>query len=250
MSLRLPGRPAGAIPVRFVVALMVVLVALVALPILTTTLRSSRFSASVEVFPIERPVFGLPRDPVAYLRRLLRDPQLASDVLANIDMRIAPTGVVGHIQIAPFKQHAVVTSWADTPERARVLVDASVLQIANASARALYYQSRAALSATRTRLASRPTAAERTALLHRAQVLEAVIAKPPFGLVAGPRPDRLRPAGAVDRLVDALPGPFPPRPGIVEPSLIGLVLAFFLSFVIWQEYRKLEASATDHERNQ
>lgn len=250
MRLRVPGRRPGEIPVRFVVAWTVVFVALVVLPIVTTTLRSSRFSASVEVFPIERPVFGRPRDPVAYLRRLLRDPQLTSDVLANIDMRIAPTGVVEHIQIAPFKQHAVVTSWADTPERARLLVNASVLQIANASARAIYYQARSALSAARVRIALGPSVAARTALLRRAKRLEAVIAKPPFGLVAGPRPGRPRPARTVDRLVDGLPGPFPPRPRVVEPALIGLVLAFVLSFVIWQEHRKPEGSANDRERDQ
>jgi hypothetical protein len=223
---------------RFVAVWVIVVATLVLLPLVSTALRSSRFSTSVEVFPTPRPVFGQERDPVAYLQRLLRDPRVESRVRDNVDPRILPSSLAGHVRITPFADHALVTVWSDTPERASVLLDALVRQLANASADDLYALATADLPLTEARLAASPTPAERTALVRRVQLLQQIIAKPPQALVAPPRPGPLRPPHAVDRVVNALPGAFPPRPALLDVVLVGLALAFAFSFLIRRELRK------------
>lgn len=227
---------------RFVAVWVIVVAALVLLPMVATALRSSRFSTSVQVFPRPRPVFGQERNPVAYLQRLLRDPRVESRVRDNVDPRILPSSLAGHVGITPFADHALVTVWSDTPERASVLLDALVRQLANASAGDLYAMATADLPTTQARLAASPTPAERIVLLHRLNLLQTIIAKPPLVLVAPPRPGPLRPVNRVDRVVIALPGAFPPRPALLDVGLVGVALAFVFSLLILREQRKASGS--------
>lgn len=209
---------------RFVAVWVVVLGAIVVLPVVATALRGSRFSSSAEVFPIPRPVYGQAQDPVAYLGRLLQDPQVEARVRENVDTRILATKLSEHIRFAPFHGHALVTVWADTPERAAALLDALVRQLTNASADDLYALARRDLPRAR--------------LIRRAHQLQAIIAKPPFGLVAGPRPGPQRPSHFVDRMVNVVPGRFPPRPGLLEVVLVVLALAVPFALLITREQRK------------
>ena len=225
-----PSRAGSPAPGFGAVFGLLVLV-LVVVPVVFTAFRSPHQTASVEVFPIQRPVFGKARDPVGYLHRLLRDPGVPPGVEGRVGVLLTPAHVDKDVRISPKGDHALVSVSAGTPARASALLDAVVRELANASANDLGGLARAALAPTRAQLAAAPPG-QRAALQRRLRALQGILAKPRQALVAPPRPGPARPPRLADRIVDALPGPFAPRTSPVELALIGLVLAFVLSLVI------------------
>jgi hypothetical protein len=117
-----------------------------------------------------------------------------------------------------------------TPEEAGRMAGALASGIENASISSGIERATAALHAAQKELAARRISADRRALLEQQVTnLTSVLSAPTPGFVVGP--------GAVhgsalsrsaDRLVNALPGPFPPRPGPLWAGTAALLCALGL----------------------
>jgi len=189
---------------------------LVALPVAVTAARDTSFSASVQAFPIEQPRVRPIHDTAAYVRKLLSDPLVLQGTAAGAGFPVVASSLPPKVSVTPLPEGALITARADSPDHARLLVSALAAQVANASARDLVTQTKAALA----RIASAKTGRLSSA---RAQ-LRSDLSRTRFALAMGPRPGPPRPTGLVDRTLDRLPGPLPPRPSVGWIALVGLAV--------------------------
>lgn len=230
---------------RLLLLWVAVTVVLICLPPALNAFRATEFVASVEAFPVDHPDFGPVRNRVSYVRRLLDDPLVAPDTVANAGFSLNEASLLPRVTVLPTPRSALVSVRADSPDNARDLVNALAAQIANASARDLAARGQSMLDRVRDRLTgSAPRDAERRRLLARLRRLEAVVTQPPFGLVIGPRPSAPRPSRAVDRALDRLPGPLPPRTDPLWSAVAGLALALLFcvtSYVVWTRRQRVTA---------
>ena len=225
-------REVTALPRRSAVFLAGVFVALVVVPVALTAARSGSYSASVQAFPVQESFSRPPSDMAAYTRRLLDDPLVWQATAATVDFPFDAESGPNRFTTANASGTAVVTVRADSPDHARELADALAVQLSNASARERAIAGTAQLADLRRRLTSDDSGKQKhAALSERIRSLEAQLKQPRYGVVIGPRPSAPRATGAVDRLLDKLPGPLPPRPSLVWVALAGMLLTAFATAV-------------------
>jgi hypothetical protein len=211
-----------------------VFAALVVLPPLLTTTRDSEFTAAVEVFPLAQSGATTPEDRTSYVGRLLDSRVVEEEAVSNAGLAIDPAQLPGRIDVRPTERSVFLAATANTPERARDLVNAVAAALANASVRDLRARSRTELADIERRLRSLGLSGfERDQLTEERNTLEQAIASDSFGLVIGPRPEPPTPSGLVDRVVAALPGPFPPKRSPFFAAVVGLVLAAAVCFALY-----------------
>jgi hypothetical protein len=206
-------------------AWLAVALLLVAGPVGFDLARQSSFHASIELFPAPLPPYPAVHDP-AYYRAFLGDPELRRQIQLNVgdgaeyrDVRIRPY---------PPRRTLIVTVTAGTPALARDFVNALGPQLAGASRRQIAVTTvrdaariRAALQTARAR---RQPVARRRALARRLRAVERLVATQPARVLLGQAAAAPRLRRWADRVTDALPGSFPPRPGLGWVALAGLIV--------------------------
>jgi hypothetical protein len=207
-----------------------VAVVMFAAPLAFDLERAPRFYASEAMYPRAVGLYPPLFDP-AYYHALLSDSGLRnymrliagarSSVYLDAGFRAGPPGAV------------TLTVHAETPARARAFVHALALQIAAVSRDQVASQAEVDAKKLRARLAalSLASAERRDASLRLAAVLRVRAAPYERVLVAGPPPLR-RPLRRADKLVDALPGAFPPRPSPHWAGLAGLLLVLLVRGIL------------------
>lgn len=211
-----------------------VFAALVVLPPLLTTTRDSEFTAAVEVFPLAQSGATTTADRMSYVSRLLASRVVQEEAVSNTGLPIDAAELPGRIDVRPTERSVFLSATANTPERARDLVNALAAAVANASIRDLRAQAQTELADVERRLRSPDLSpAERDELTEKRTSLEQAVASNSFGLVVGPRPEPPTPSGLVDRVVAAIPGPFPPKPSPFFAAVVGLVLAGAVCFALY-----------------
>jgi hypothetical protein len=224
----------GAVPSGLLRTWGAVFAALVVLPPLFTTTRDSEFTAAVEVFPLAQSGASTPADRTSYVNRLIASRVVHEEAVSNAGLAIDAAELPGRIDVRPTERSVFLSASANTPERARDLVNALAAALANASLRDLRTRARTQLADVERRLRSPDLSpAERGELTEERTSLEQAVASNSFGLVVGPRPEPPTPNGLVDRVVAALPGPFPPRPSPLFVAVVGLVLAGAVCFALY-----------------
>jgi hypothetical protein len=184
--------------------------------------RASGFSASTTIYPRAVGPYPAELDP-AYFRRTLgnSDLQRYMHITAGarsweyLDARFTPR--------PPFA--VLVTVRAATPARARAFSQALARQIVQVSERQIASQAALDARQLRAELAGpglRPRA--RRARRRRLAAVLRVRAAPYERFVEGRPPPLPRPTRWADRLADALPGDFPPRPSPLWAGLAGILL--------------------------
>jgi hypothetical protein len=226
-----------SLPARWYLLWAVVLVVVAAVPAAVNAARPSEHTASVEAFLTGPSAARSPAGRTAYLRALLADPRLAQDAKTISGQDVDPASLRDRIDFKPTSRSVVITVRADTPQHARDLANALAYAFANASGRRLSARAQAQLVRVRAGLQSRPLKRRRRIALRAAErKLESAAANPGASVVFGPRPSTAKPDQRLDRWLDDLPGPYPPRRDPLWAALAGLLVgcAFCLaSLLLW-----------------
>jgi len=117
-----------------------------------------------------------------------------------------------------------------TPEEARRMVDALASGVENRSVSSGVERATAARQAAQTKLAAGEISSHRRSVLeHQVTNLTTFLSAPASAFLVGPGAlHASSPSQPADRLVDALPGPFPPRPGALWAGTAALLTALGL----------------------
>lgn len=217
---------------------------LVAIPLVITAARASTFSASVQAFPIEQPRVRPIRNTAAYVRRLLRDPVVFQGTTTTAGFPVEAGSLPSAVRVTPLPDGALITARADSPDHARLLANAVAGQVANASARDLVLQTRTELARLRESVTSERDSVRRAQLLATRAEFQSDLARTRFALAMGPRPEAPRPSGMVDRALEWLPGPLPPRPNSGWIALVGLAV----TALVWTAVLLYAAPPRDEPR--
>jgi hypothetical protein len=225
------GQGAAHEPRRRRLAWIGVAVLLTLGPLVFTLARASEFTASVQLFPSPVPPFPAEYSPAAY-RAFLRDPILQREMRRNV---AAEPGDYKDAQIrpaAPLGTLAISVSAGD-PARAQALANALGLQLIVAEQRRTAARATDAARRLNARLRSgRMPRAAKPRIRRRLRRVQSVLPLSDVaGGVLGPRARRPRLTRVADRIVDALPGDFSPRPNPLLAALAGLVVALTLWLV-------------------
>ena len=223
----------GSLPLGIRFACVGVTLALVVVPMLLSLARASEFTASVQVFPLNTPAgFALRADDVAYVRSLAASPLVEQETIARAGQELEPGTLADRTAIQRTEQSVLVSVSAETPERARRLAEALSVSLASASARTLAARAQERLEGARARLAAASVdAPDRPALASEVAELERLARTPPHQIAFGPPPTSPRPTRWVDRVIDALPGPFPANPSPAWAGAAGLLVGLLVCAV-------------------
>jgi hypothetical protein len=212
-------------------------VTLVLVPVALNAEREAEYSASVEAFPINHPGFRPVADPLAYVRSLLRDPLLARRTVEASNLAIDEDTLLSRISTERTPRSVLITARADTPEASADLVDTLATVLANTSAQLLLSQADRQVTELRRELAADPSNSAVRASLEAARANASRIrSRPIYGLSIGPRPGPPRLHRTLDRVLGYLPGPLPPRHGLLSVAISGLLVALLVcgaSYVFW-----------------
>jgi hypothetical protein len=215
--------PIGALPVAWIAAAIIMAVGAAAF----TAARQAEFSASVEVVPAA--VGPLPAvHDAGYYRSLLRDPQLVRQAQEAIGFGAS---VRHDVMIAPSRVRPtfVVTATRPTPDGARDVANAVAHEIAYASGREVGAAAAQRLGGVEAQLGSGPVGPRQRRRLRGQAAALRKLTRIPAERVALGGPATAPPVSDLpDRLVDALPGPFPGRPSPFWAGLAGLLVTALL----------------------
>jgi hypothetical protein len=203
-------RTLSSLPSEVRVLCVVAFAVLVVLPVAITAARNTSFAASVSAFPIDQPRTRPIHDTAAYVRTLLRDPLVFQGTATAVRFPVQASSLPANVDVTSIPDGALITARGDSPDHARLLASALAAQVANASARDLVTQTKAALARAVPRAAR--------------QQLQSDLSRTRFALAMGPRPGPPRPTGVVDRALEWLPGSLPPRPSPAWIALVGLAV--------------------------
>jgi hypothetical protein len=182
--------------------------------------RQQHFVAEALVVPTR--VAPFPARPDShFLRQLYETEQLGRPVVRT-------TGVAGmqrpaevEMRDATDAEGSVIRVESDDPDRSLQVLNAIGFELRAASSRHLAGLARDRLASMDVRQRTDPRMASRRAV--DTSRLRALAAAPPPQIAIAAPPERPSPSRAVDRLLDALPGPYPRRP---DPLELGLVVPF------------------------
>jgi hypothetical protein len=214
----------------------------------STLLRSSQYTASDQAFLTKAHPVASPRERLGYVRKLLEDPLLPTDADSILDFPIDIPSIPRHIALRPTATSVVLSATAVTPTRASELVNAVAVAVYNAGWRRVKADAALELARARQSLLRVQTTVARRRVLRRIAHWESLAAKPVSDIAIGPRAAPQQPTRPVDRLVDRLPGPFPPRPSLSTAVLTGLVLSLLVCALFYGTWafsvRRREENAT------
>jgi len=190
-------------------------VVLLVLPLLLSLIREHDYSASVNIertLESSTPAFErdlpFPEPSSTYVSRLLETKATRIGIAAELSYLVSPDDLVNAYSVDESSgPRATVTARADTPERARELAEITGLQLVAASSREVD-------AAAENRLQSG----------HGDEFLREASRNPPSRIFPATEPEVPDPHG-IDKLVDELPGAFPPRPSPWLSLLVGLLAA-------------------------
>jgi uncharacterized protein involved in exopolysaccharide biosynthesis len=208
--------------------------------------RESEFTTGVQVFPLNTPAgFPLRSGDVAYVRGLVASPLVEQETSARAGRELEPGSLAERTTIRRTEQSVLVSFSAETPERARRLAEALSASLASASARALRARAQRRLEAARARLAAASVdSPDRPALASEVAELEQLVRAPPPQIAFGPPPTAPRPSRRIDRVIDALPGPFPASPSPAWAATVGFFVALLVCALgLFYRERRLRTTA-------
>jgi hypothetical protein len=215
----------------------------------STLLRSADYTASDQAFLTKAHPVASPRERLRYVRSLLNDPLLPTDADSILDFPIDVPSIPRHIALRPTAIGSVaVSATGATPTRASELVNAVAVAIYNAAWRRVKAHAALESAGARHSLLVAHTAAARRRARQGVIRWESRAAKPVSDIAIGPRAVPPRPTRPVDRFVDRLPGPLPPRPSVQTALLSGLVLSLLVCALAYGSWafvlRRREEDAT------
>jgi hypothetical protein len=217
-------RPPNGILVLCIVAVCVLMAGALA----SNLLRGAHYSASDQAFLTKAHPVASPRARLRYVRSLLEDPILPTDADSILDFPIDVPSIPRHITLKPTAISVVVSATEVTPVRASELVNAVSVAIYNAGWRRVRAHAALELARARHSLQSAGTPGGRRLARLRVAHWQPRAAKPVSDIAIGPRASPPRPTRSLDRLLDRLPGPLPPRPSLGTALLAGLVLSLLV----------------------
>jgi hypothetical protein len=185
--------------------------------------RDPEYRAVVDLTAAPRGVLSPTISPI-YLRRLLSRGE--SDLRIRLERSGMDPGTVDTVVIrgGAFRPFVRVSSAAGTPARAENLLTQVVRQLDALSAAELTRRARGVLRATQATLTDPLLdVTERDRLERRARSVRRYLRAPRGRFGAGPVRVQ-QPTRWADRVVDALPGPFPQRPDPLWAALVGLLV--------------------------
>jgi hypothetical protein len=201
-----------------------------ALPVAFGLARTPEFSASTALYPRAVGPYQPPRAGY-YLRALREDTILHRYVRLGVG---APSSVYRDATFGVRPPRALlVTVKGGSPDDAHRWSAGLALALQSATLRQVQAQATADARWLEAKLSAGALAgATRRDLARRIAAVKRVAAAPTPRITAGAPPPLPRPARAADKLVDALPGDFPPRPSPLWAGLAGLlVVALARAFV-------------------
>jgi len=119
------------VPSLLLLAWATVAVALVAVPVVLTLVRDSRFDASVEITPADPDI--APSTLAASVRRLVEDTGYAEATIRDSVVVVDDGNLAERVSAIPLADTVRVTVWGRTPEEASRLLDALLRQAADAA---------------------------------------------------------------------------------------------------------------------
>jgi hypothetical protein len=200
---------------------------IVVLPIVITAYRSSEYAVSTQTSPMNvrgRPPFDM---SLAYVNRLLRTPA----TLPYYHYPLLQPSIIDRVSLRLKANSVVVTARADTPSHAFSYANEVKRQLASASSRVMYARAKKQLKRIENQL-RRPnlTRKDKRQLRMSRSEVNRILARMPYALVFTPFPASARSLNPIDRFVDRLPGPKPPKPSIEGVTFISLILYVMLFF--------------------
>ncbi len=198
---------------------------LVLAPLAITVGRAPEFKASVQLFPRAVGPYAAVFD-IAYYRSLLEDPALVEPMRLSVRSGVAEYEDVTFSRGRPGQ--LVVTVAAPVPADAQRFVNVLAPQIAGATRQELARVTARDVAELRARLRSRLAPESRRALRRRLSQVERLGPLPPGRVLYGSPAALPRMERWADRLIDDLPGAFPPRPSPLWAALAGLLVAVTL----------------------
>gem|GEM_PF-6887060 len=203
--------------------------------------RDDSFRASVELTPATRGVLRPSIGP-AYVRRMLRRGR--ADLTARLERSGFEPRSLASVRVrgSAFRAPVRVSAAAGTPNRAGRLLTLAVRQIDALSADELADSARGALGSTRRRLADPLLVdpVERVRLVSRVRSIRRYLREPRARFGAS-RQTVEQPARWADRVVAALPGPFPQRPSPLWAALTGMIAGGLLASIAALAGRRTDA---------
>jgi hypothetical protein len=204
-----------------------VLAVLVFVPLGFNLAREPGFKASVALFPQKVGPYPAIDDP-AYYMALLNDPVLQEQMRLNVGTGVARYEDVT-IKQGPRPFPMSVTVEANSPKKAQTFVNALAVQLNGATQRELVAAATKDAEGVRARLLDASNRKERARLRPRVRRLERIRERQPTRVLPGAPAGPPRMGQWADRVVDDLPGAFPPRPSPVWAALAGL----FVGATLW-----------------
>jgi hypothetical protein len=174
------------IPREVAVFWAVATVILVGVPAALNAARSSSYTASFVVAPIQRSDHPRRADPKTYVRSLLADPRVDDEAVQISGLPLGESALRG-VSATAIPDGVRLVVRANSPANARKLARGFRHAVANASARQ-----------------------------HGAGA---------YAVVAGPLEPAPRANATADRLLERMPGALPPRPSLAWSIFVGLVVA-------------------------
>jgi hypothetical protein len=197
-------------------------------PVAITLSRSSSFEASVEMFATNTNPIAKLRSS-AYFDTLLARQQIqiasvdqAGNGLSELDVSVEPSE---RLRRPTF----ILTARAETPARVVAETNAVAAQLASASGQQLEAAAERRIRQGRRELRSDKTdPLRKRALREQRDALRKLLNKPHPRVVLGTAPAEPPLTSWADKLIDKLPGAYPPRPSPVWVGLAGLLLSIAL----------------------
>jgi len=217
--------------VRGRAAFAVLAALLTAGPLVITLTRAESFYAQVEIFPVQ----DTPIPTLKSAQELEHIAQLRQIRIATVDQ--AGNGVTKIDEtIARSRRKSrpsfILRVHEGTPDQAVAAANALGAVIAARTTAQTQRLAKARVAATRRKIRRAGPSTDTSALQARLQGLDALATAPIPRVVLGVRPQPRPITKLGDRIVNALPGTFPPRPSPAVAALAGLLVALAL-WIAW-----------------